>query len=140
MKYCFFTLLFVANFVFAQSDSSPNWAKVKWSFTKRICISQNDTIIQLPDPRNGSVTDTTRPYFDIEINSDGTYQCEIAYFKSKGEYWRGKWKSNEANEIFFISQFENDPVRELNNCIIKIIDDQLTFNNYEGCVYQFKRK
>jgi hypothetical protein len=140
MKYCFLIILFLANFGFSQTDSQADRFSGKWSFSKRICISQFDTLIQIPDPNRSIATDTTRPFFDLELKADGTYLSEIAFFKSKGEYYSGTWKTNELNEIVFISQLDNDPGLELNKLTMKLIDNQLIFNNNTGCVYQFRRK
>jgi hypothetical protein len=53
MKYSFLIILFLANFGYSQTDSHPNQFIGKWSFCKRICISQIDTMIQIPNPNSG---------------------------------------------------------------------------------------
>jgi len=50
MKFSFLIILFLANFGFSQTDSHPNQSAGKWSFCKRKCISQIETLIQIPNP------------------------------------------------------------------------------------------
>ncbi len=122
-------------------DTSDDSLLGLWRFSKGVCISKKDTIIQKPNPSSDSITKYKRPYSEIRFISTDKYESGVFCFSCGGMMYPGKWSISTDSILYLSPRFEDrNYLQEFSGMHIRIRDRVFYLSDNKGCRYEFIRK